>query len=83
LLLPAAEVSPQKNLLGLSSYKRWRPFPELGLIKTTFVSGVTLLRFVDDADEFLKRVDIPNGALSSSTNVPREPGRRSVQTGNA
>ena len=40
------------------SLKKGRPFAEHGIIKTTFVLGVTLLRFVDDADEFLKRVDV-------------------------
>jgi hypothetical protein len=34
-----------------------RPVVELGIVETTFVSGVTTLRFVDEANEFLKRVD--------------------------
>jgi hypothetical protein len=31
---------------------------ELGIMKMTFVSGVTILRFVDNANEFLKRVEV-------------------------
>jgi hypothetical protein len=38
--------------------KKERPLAEVGIIKTTFVSGVTILRFVDEANEFLKRVDV-------------------------
>ena len=35
-----------------------RPFAEPEIIETTFVAGVTILRFVDDANQFLKRVDV-------------------------
>jgi hypothetical protein len=35
-----------------------RPFAEVGIIEATFVAGVTILRFVDDANEFLKRVEV-------------------------
>jgi hypothetical protein len=34
------------------------PVAELGIMKMTFVSDVTILRFVDNANEFLKRVEV-------------------------
>ena len=37
-------------LLEALSSKRWKLFAELGIIETTFVSSVTLLCFVDDAN---------------------------------
>jgi hypothetical protein len=62
LAVPAAKAL-RRRLLGPSSLKGLKPYPELWLINM-FVSGFTLLRFVDDADWFLKRVD-GGGSISS------------------
>src|ERR1700733_2730923 len=49
LVLPAAAGRPQK-VTGPFFFEKIETVPRAWLIKTTFVSGGTLLRFVADAD---------------------------------
>jgi hypothetical protein len=45
------------GLFRSPSLEKERPLAELGIIKTTFVSGVTISCFVDDGNEIFKGVD--------------------------